>query len=267
MQREHFDLLRELGIPLTEADLAPTVTVQTRSVSPTLPTQPHHYDDQGVAVFTAEQIAWADPSQFGFHDNYYVIEQEETSHPFALNYSDEINLVKKRPVHRYQRKERFRFVLGQIMGCSGNVPKEVLEAMPVEDLKSLPEHQLWDAVRAVLKKNRWRIYYNRIPAILAGIGFRDFAYSNTKQFQDIMHDFDLMDKIFPTIKAKLGRSYFPNLRYIAIRLMQRHGVALPCTIPLARTTRKLESLEQMYYAIWDAIEQKSVNDFIESFNF
>jgi hypothetical protein len=260
MQQQYVDLLKEFGVVVDPLDIVKEAPLSPPK-SPVLPTAPHHYDHHGVAVFTAEQLSWAQPSDFGFDEDYLVVEEEHTSHPLRTNYSDEIYLTRKRPVHRYSRRERFKFTLGQLMGCSGNVPVAVLKAMDKKYLASLKSEHLWDAVRETLKRHNWRIYYNRVPAILAGLGMSQFRYSSTKVFQDIMHDFDLMDKIFMSMKKQLKRSYFPNLRYTAVRLMKRHGVVMPVNIPLARTTRKLQSLDQLYNDIWTAIEQKQFDDF------
>ena len=263
MQSAHFELLRELGILVDPLDLANPCT-PPRSPSPILPNKPHHYDQHGMAVFTAAQLSWARPSDFGFTDDYYVVEEEHSSHPLALNYADEVNLPRKRPVHRYSRMERFKFTLGQLMGCSGHVPPQVLRAMNADHLRTLPSDQVWDAVRSVLKAHKWRIYYNRIPAILAGLGLSPFRYNDTAVFQDILYDFDLMDKIFESLKFKLNRAYFPNLRFTAVKLMRRHGIHPPITIPLARTARKLQALEDIYSIIWCAIEEKKLDDFVNS---
>lgn len=262
MQTAHAELLRSFGYTVDDSDIALPPTVPTCK-SPILPDRPHHYDPDGRPIFTSEQVAWADPEQFGFHD-YYVVEEEETSHPFALNYADEVLLPKKRPVHKYIRKERFKFILGQLMGCSGNVPPEVLQVMDLERLRQLPPDQVWDAVRTTLKTHKWRIFYNRIPAILSGLGLLDFRFSDTGKFQDILHDFSKMDEIFESLKTQLNRSYFPNLRFTAIKLMKRHGIEPPYPIPLARTQRKLEGLEEMYNVIWQAIEQKKLEEFYQS---
>lgn len=263
MNQAHAEMLRSLGVTVDPADVLHSVT-PPRSKSPVLPSQPHHYDQQGVAVFTTEQIKWADPAVFGFDQEYYVVEQEESAHPLALNYHDEILLPRKRPVHRYSRHERFRSILGQLMGCSGNVPKEVFQVLNAEHLRQLPRDQLWDTIRSILKLHNWRIYYNRIPAILAGLGMSDFKYGDTSKFQDILHDFSLMDKIFVTLKSSVGRSYFPNLRFVAIKLMKRHGIEPVVPIPLARTMRKLQGLEDLYNLIWKEIEDKQWNDFFSS---
>lgn len=263
MQQAHFDLLKSIGVPVTEADLLKPLT-PPRSLSPVLPNRPHHLDPDGTPVYTSEQLAWAHPSDFGYQGDFMVVEEEHTSHPLALNFADEVQLPKRRPVHRYCRKERFRFVLGQLMGCSGHVPQEVLAAMDKTYLTTLSSEQVWDAVRHTLKQRGWRIYYNRIPAILSGLGLIQFRFGDTSKFKDILHDFELMDSIFPTLKPQLGRVYFPNLRFTAVKLMHRHGIFMPVTIPLARTQRKLEALHDIYDMIWKAIEQRKIDEFFEN---
>lgn len=257
----HAELLRDLGFTIDPEDIRLPPAPPN---SPTLPDRPHHYDHNGQAVFTSEQVAWADPNQFGFQEDFLVVEEEETSHPWALNYADECNLPRKRPVHRYSRAERFKFILGQLMGCSGNVPHYVLAVFQPDQLAALPPERLWDEVRSILKTHKWRIYYNRIPAILAGLGLSQFKFSDTKKFQDILDDFGRLDSIFDLIKPELERTYFPNLRFVAIKLMERHGVHPLYPIPKARTFRKLQALDELYKYLWYRYESKQINDFIDS---
>jgi hypothetical protein len=152
------------------------------------------------------------------------------------------------------------------MGCSGHVPAEVLKMMDATILSQLPSEQVWDAVRAVLKAHNWRMYYNRIPVILAGLGLSQFKFGDTGKFQDILHDFESMDQIFDSLKHELNRTYFPNLRFVAIKLMRRHGLSTSIPIPLARTSRKMQALEDTYNFIWKAIEDKKFEDFFDSLN-
>lgn len=72
-----------------------------------------------------------------------------------------------RPVHRYNRVERFEFVLGQLLGLRGHVPEEIVEMCEEVDRD---KRVVWDSVRGVLKANGKRKYYNRIPGIIWRLG-------------------------------------------------------------------------------------------------
>lgn len=256
----YFDMLGQMGISIDPCEWEPDMV---RSTSPTLPNRPHHYSKTGRAVFTSDQLGWANPEDFGFFDEYEVVEEEHSSHPLALNWSDEINLVKRRPVHRYSREDRFKFTLAQLMGCSGEVPDAVIQAMPYE-LCLMDQDRLWEEVRRILKTNGWRLYYNRIPAILARLHLVPRSPSSTGTFQRIMEDFKRMHHVFSTIKKSLGRVYFPNLRYVAVRLMERHHIHLPFNIPKTRTFKKQESLDHIYEKIWTFIIDQDAQD-VEDF--
>lgn len=75
-----------------------------------------------------------------------------------------------------------------------------------------------------------------------------------------------MHQVFPEIKQKLGRAYFPNLRYVAVRLMEKHGIKLSFTIPPTRTLKKQESLDQIFDTIWDYILEKDTRELEDYFS-
>jgi hypothetical protein len=219
-------------------------------------------------------------------DEYEVISDPLTDQPPSLNWSDELNIVKRRPIHRYSREERFKFTLAQLMGCSGDIPNkpegrhkydllfrkrvpvfwsQVEKAMP-SDLKFLGKRALWESIRNVLKQNGWRLYYNRIPSIMARLGLIKHKSSHTRTFQKIMQDFQRMDRVFGELRGVLGRTYFPNLRYVAVRLMERHRIQLAFTIPRTRTLKKQESLDKMYDTLWEYIIDKDAQEIEDFFN-
>lgn len=246
-----YELLVDTGLvvdPQDFFDVPPPQAVAPRHSL--LPYAPHRRDENGVAIFTSAQLEWCKPEDLGFDEDYHVIELEETAHPavFAPTVGRDggwVNLgveVKRKTVHLYDRYERFRFIVCQLMAYSGDVPPRVLKSMP----KTFGPDP-WEEARRILKMNGWKIYYNRIPAILAAKGIRQgkkFCSHNVLPL--ILQDFRRLNDTWPQIKTQFGRDYFPNLRYIALRLMHRHGVAPSYTIPLARTPRKRILLDEMY---------------------
>jgi hypothetical protein len=230
------------------------------------PTEPRSYTESGKAVFTSSQLEWGFPEDFGWDKEYEVIEEEHSAHPLGLDYNDEVQLQRRRPVHRYCRRERFKTVLAQLMGYTGfniskkesrysdtKLPKKIKEILP-RNIKYTPKSQMWETVRDALKENNYHIYYNRIPAILAGLSMLDYRQGrNTGKFAMIMKDFERMHEVFYEIRLGLKRKYFPSLRYVALRLMEKHGVEMPIKIPLTRTVQKRVELGSVYQTIWDYI--------------
>lgn len=214
------------------------------------PSTPHHFAPDGKAVFTSLQLEWGLPEHFGWTQEYEV---QDLGPDFALNWSDEIT-HRRRAIHHYSRLDRFKATLGQLMGCTGDVPPKVLALMPPA-LKYVGKDELWLTVRQILKKAKMRLYYNRIPAILAGIGLISFSKS-LDRYQAIMEDFARMHNVFSAVKKRLKRAYFPNLRYVAVRLMAKHGVVLPYTIPATLTPAKAVVLAKDFEAIWEFISDK-----------
>jgi hypothetical protein len=125
---------------------------------------------------------------------------------------------------------------------------------------------MWETVREALKENNYHIYYNRIPAILAGLSMLDYKnFNNAGKFANIVKDFERMHKVFYEIRDTLQRKYFPSLRYVALRLMDKHGVKMPIEIPLTRTTPKKAELGEIYETIWDYITNQESLEILHFF--
>jgi hypothetical protein len=45
------------------------------------------------------------------------------------------------------------------------------------------------------------------------------------------------------------RKYFPNLRYVALRLLVDHGAVFEYDVPLLKTKRKLKGMEEIYLSL------------------
>lgn len=264
MYNPYFELLKQEGIEFDpcewqELGLTEFVTRENEDVTFigkgknrqgfNLPNVPTSYEN-GIPQFTTDQLTDADPEHYGFYE-YDIISKPL---PLALNWEDEVLQPKKRNVHRYIRYDRFRNTLAQLMVGHGDVPSYILNKLP--SIKG----NLWENTRQFLKKSSFRIYYNRIPSILASMGYIKYKPQRQRTFTDILDDFKEMDKIYDKIKHKLNRKYFPNLRYTAVRLMQRHGIDLPYEIPRARTQKKTTSLDDLFDFIWmeiDSLEEVS----------
>ena len=180
-------------------------------------------------------------------------------------YEQETHLLMDRiPIHRYSRTIRFKTILGQLVGHTGFVTKrskdmleEALEDLSAFERDYTPPCMVWETIRSHLKNNGRQIFYNRIPAIAAKLKLADFRnITTTKQIANVLDDFESMHEIFGRIRHKLQRRYFPNLRFTALKLMEKHGIKLPIHIPMTRTNLKKEVLEKDFETIWDCIAEE-----------
>ena len=242
-------LLLEVGICVDPAEFdVPQSPVTPPPDSPILSSRPHHYDGE-VPVFTLDQINNSQPEQHGF-TNYLVIDSAPT---LVLDWHDEQNIVKRRPVHRYCRKERFKFILCQLIGCTGRIPYKVYKHFSKIDYSHLPKNQIWNFMRFELKRNGWKIY-NRIPGLIGELGMTRPRMTNSQTYLAILKDFEQLHLIWPQVKEKFGRKYFPSLRYIALRLMEKSGMIPVIEIPLTRTAKKKVLLDEIYDEMWKEIK-------------
>jgi len=46
-----------------------------------------------------------------------------------------------------------------------------------------------------------------------------------------------------------SRKYFPNLRYVALRLLVDHGAMFEYHVPLLKTKRKLKGMDELYLTL------------------
>jgi hypothetical protein len=54
---------------------------------------------------------------------------------------------------------------------------------------------------------------------------------------------------FERTNGKYERRYFPNIRFIVFKILERHGITPNYPVPLVRTSRKMKSLE----ALWESL--------------
>lgn len=204
---------------------------------------PFRMDEDGVAVFTSNQIEdMGFPEWYGF-EVYRVIETRECL-KLVTDFKMEQEYY-KRPKHRYCRRKRFQTTLANLLNDKGKVPAHVVELVREE---MFPNREIWDEVRAVLKEHKLRIYYNRIPFIIQQLEKRSSTQPvKSVQYSNIMTQFDQFCFWFDQHKQKLGRTYFPNMRFIALKMMEQNGIVLNYEIPFTRTLRKRKDLEQIWY--------------------
>lgn len=195
--------------------------------------------------------------------------------------------ITSRPVHVYSRLSRFIATLDQLLGIRGTIPPE-LALYALYHPPDPDPRKVWNSTRAMLKQihkvkttrgvagmfnpltnktiGRTRVpihiharnYYNRIPSLLVRIGYphciRLPAGRDVHIRMDIIRHFQQLDRLFESESAHRApqpgrfKRYFPNIRFIALKLLEHHGAVFAADIPFARTKRKLKSLNDT----WDA---------------
>ena len=176
-----------------------------------------------------EETYWEEPE-------YHLDYDQEQHH--AMNY-------KKK--HRYSRKDRFRLTLYQLLGMNGEIPKSVLHIIKIELGQKVKKQRIWNDIRAILKRHKLRRYYNRIPSIIKDISGHKPVGINSFRVSQILESFFKFDYHFNDhFKQEWNREYFPNLRFIALKLVKETGIEYPYHVPLIRTSRKKKYLENLF---------------------
>ena len=191
-----------------------------------------HGEENGVLVFLKSDCdLYGMPFHYGY-ESYLVIDNVQeyvTDYGMALE-------RKLRPIHRYNRKDRFVFILGQLLGLRGDVDQETLQKCEY--------CTCWEEIRKVLKSIKKSKLYNRIPFIMKYLGLKSpvkLEINNTL-FRQIIDDFLVLQNNFKELKST--RKYFPSLRFIAIKLIETYGGS--CDINYIRTKRKLSDLNYIW---------------------
>lgn len=213
----------------------------------------------GISKFTKNQVdIYGCPSYYGF-EKFEVIETCD-----SIEYVTDFKMEQsykfiKRVVHVYCRVERFQTILSQLMCMSINVSNRVMKSNEwldmLEEVANLQTNH-WIQTRKILKRYNFNSYYNRIPGILAiALTIGEQRFTKSSKFDDIMRDFKKMHCHFEEFKG-IKYKYFPNLRFVALKLMQYHQVYPKYDIPLAITKSKILSLEATFDDLWYFINMK-----------
>ena len=224
MNQSQINLLLSFGIEFDQDDV--------------LPQSPQSYEPEIPAIMECED-AYEYWSAYG---------PESEQHPLALEYADEVWLqANGTKIHRYSRTDRFKFTVYQLLGASGEVPRSVKKYIKKRLGKTTRKSKIWNQVRSILKEMKLRRYYNRIPQIIYSITKQPIEGINSLSIDTILSEFGLMNIQFDsTLRAKWKRSYFPNLRFIALKLFEKNGITYPYKVPLVRTLRKRKYLNSLY---------------------
>lgn len=104
----------------------------------------------------------------------------------------------------------------------------------------------WESIRRILKQHKIPKLYNQIPLIIRKLGFGnciEFKDSH-KSYISILKEFNEIHYKF-NLKNSNERKYFPNLRFVALKLIEKYGGEFKIKIPFIRTRRKLVHLEKI----------------------
>ena len=89
-----------------------------------------------------------------------------------------------------------------------------------------------------------RRYYNRIGQIIWRIvRLKIYFVKTDRVLENIVEEFRSMKF------EHSSRKYFPNLRYVALRLLSDHGAMFEYHVPLLKTKRKLKGMDELYLTL------------------
>jgi len=202
---------------------------------------PVRIDDDYVPCFSSWQV-----EEFGVPDHwgvwtYRVLETRDDT-KFVMDWQMEVEAKRVcRPIHRYNRVERFRYVLFSLVGYKGDLSEQIIDTCRGVDLSG---DDVWGQVRRKLKAGGWKKMYNQIPSILRKLGM-EICKVEWSVLEDICREFMRMSSKFDFME-KVGRSYFMNLRYVALRMLMERGVEFQYKVPLLQTRRKLMVLDDLW---------------------
>jgi len=106
---------------------------------------------------------------------------------------------------------------------------------------------VFEGVRMVLKAYGYRKYYNSIPSIIWMLqgGRQRFE---SRIVEQVMDDFMRMSHRFDRLET--GRSYFPNLRYVLLELLELNGFCFGFDVVKIRTKRKRIVMETIFEQLY-----------------
>jgi hypothetical protein len=168
-------------------------------------------EENGVLVFLKSECdLYGMPYLYGYE--YYIVIDDVQE--YVKDYC--MTLERKlRPIHRYNRKDRFVFILGQLLGLRGEVDQETLNKCEY--------CTTWEEIRIKLKKIKKSKLYNRIPYIMKYLGIDSPVKLEITNmlFRQMVDDFLLIQKNYENLQNK--RKYFPSLRFIAVKIIESYG--------------------------------------------
>lgn len=230
------ELLEECGIPMTEDDTSEFVKFITPEKEP---------EDLRI-IKTDKQ----------YEDEW--LEEQETNcivdpkTGFGLNFSDEV-YSRQNKKHRYSRPDRFKKILVQLLNLEGRVPEPVIIIIQ-NDISSYvnSKFKIWNTIRQILKLHGLRRYYNLIPSIIKQVRGEIPFIPDDFSIPKVLDKFLVMsDKFNGQLRDEWSIPYFPNLRFVALKMIESEGITYPYHVPIVRTRRKRLYLEGLYNGLYN----------------
>jgi hypothetical protein len=184
------------------------------------------------------------PHYYGV-ENYFVISTEDDISPHVTDWvMEKERRGALRPPHRYSRVSRFRALLYDLMGHR-NIPDEILECLNEYGFEK-GDDEIYESIREVFKVFGYRKYYNSIPSLIMRLRGQPLAnLFDWKIIEMVNNDFQRMSNRFDN-QYEGSRLYFPNLRYVALNLLELNGVQFGFRMKKIRTPRKVGVMENIF---------------------
>jgi hypothetical protein len=206
--------------------------------------KPFKIDPDGMPVFTSTQIDDYGLPDFWGYKFFRVIDGGAT---YVTDYKMEQERYFQK-IHRYSRFARFKVCLLNILGERGKIPTYIMQIMKTY-LKP-DSMDKWNDVRKLLKHFKQRRFYDQIPMIVKLLNYgRCFPAINSQQLEGICNDFKCLSDRFESHKETYKRKYFPNIRFVVLKLLELHDMKPNYPIPFLRTSRKRKLLD----TLWDEL--------------
>lgn len=212
--------------------------------------KPFKIDDDGTPCFrVCDCDDYGMPELYGFHV-YRVIDTRELN--LVADYKIEQS-YDFRQIHRYCRFSRFKSTLLKLIGDKNSVPEHIIQAVRIYYNKQ--SRDPWNEVRKILKHYKWRKYYDFIPSILSSLQIGKPLKITQHQFDSILNEYRQIAEKFDREKQEMNRKYFPNIRFIVLKLLEKNNLVHSYQVPVARTRRKQKAL----LSLWETIQIRKTN--------
>ncbi len=203
----------------------------------------HHipvYSSTQIETYGDHMIPWQE----------YMVVEGEPVYIESYQYRKQATFI---GIHRYDRQARFKKTLYNLLGWS-NFNQTLALSLRTEVLGPLKTFIKDDTVNSYEDCRKILIHFGyknlipSIPALLKMAGKPAALIIDQKNMSEliqlVLQDFKAMERKFFD-GDKENRTYCPNMKYLALRLLVDRGATNVC-IPLLRTKRKLEDIDKVY---------------------
>jgi len=207
----------------------------------------HHYDQKTSKI--VQQVNHYSEFEWGVDASGNKIQGPSDSVVNLVLDYDQEQVAKRKRIHRYDRYLRFRYIFYQITGLSLKEIKPHVVQIVLKELKHVDPTQLWMHIRTILKRNNIKKHYNDIPAIIRIVTGQRIKNNIGLNIKAALEKFKVLSHAFDRYRDKIDCKYFPNMRYVAIKLAKEFNVDFPYHTPLTRILKKEKHLDTIYSQI------------------